>query len=56
MPGHEPLFKNPHGTHCVRVVLVVVVLVAIAEILVPGVVVVVLGRTPVPGTRKPQAT
>jgi len=46
------LFKIPHRTDCIRVVLIVVVLIAATEILVPRVVVVVLRRTPVSGTGK----
>jgi hypothetical protein len=41
------LFKTPNSTHIVCVVLIVVVLVAIVEVLVPRVVVIVLGGTPI---------
>jgi hypothetical protein len=47
------LLKSPNGTDIVCVVLiVVVVLVAIVEVLVPRVVVIVLGRTPIVVIRK----
>ena len=41
------LFKIPHSTYIVCVVLIVVVLVAIVEVLVPRVVSIVLGGTPI---------
>jgi hypothetical protein len=41
------LFKTPDTPNSVVVVLIVVVLVAIAEVLVPRVVRIVLGRTPI---------
>ncbi len=44
------LFKIPDSPNIIVVVLVVVVLVAIVEVLVPGVVVVILRRTPVEPT------
>jgi hypothetical protein len=46
-PGTIGLFKIPNSTHIVCVVLIVVILVSIIEILVPGVVVIVLARTPI---------
>ena len=46
------LFKTPRTPNGICVVLVVVVLVAITEILVPRVVRIVLGRTPVRGAGK----
>jgi hypothetical protein len=46
------LFKTPNCTHIVCVVLVVVVLIAIVEVLIPGVVVIVLTRTPIVGSGK----
>jgi hypothetical protein len=47
------LFKTPNCPNIVVVVLIVVVLIAIVEILFPRIVVVVLCRTPVPISRKP---
>ncbi|MCX6280051.1 MAG: hypothetical protein NT004_18460 [Bacteroidetes bacterium] len=46
------MFKTPNSTHIVRIVLIVVVLIAIVEVLVPGVVSIVLGGTPVFATSK----
>ena len=46
------LLKTPNSTHSVCVVLIVVVLVAIVEVLVPRVVTIVLRRTPVVVTSK----
>lgn len=50
MPGQLVLFKIPNGTDIFVAVLIVVVLIAIVEVLVPGIVVVVLRRTPVEPT------
>jgi len=48
----DDLFKTPNGTNIVCVVLIVVVLIAIVEVLFPGVVGTVLGRTPIVGSSK----
>ena len=50
-PGTTVLFKTPNSPHIVCVVLVVV-LIAIVEVLVPCVVVIVLAGTPIVGTSK----
>jgi len=49
-PGTTVLFKTPNSPHIVCVVLVV--LIAIVEVLVPCVVVIVLAGTPIVGTSK----
>ena len=47
MPHFLALLKTPDGTNTFGVVLVVVVLVAVVEVLVPGVVVIDLRGTPI---------
>ena len=46
------LLKSPHSTHIVSVGLIVAVLAAIAEVLVPRVVCIVLGGPPIVGISK----
>ena len=52
IPSPAEVLKSPNSTHIVHEVLIVEVQAATAEVLVPSVVGLVLGRTPIPGTSK----